>query len=194
MTLSILIPVRSFIHGKTRLSPVLSQTKRAALGRDFLRHVLDVARHRALGADVHVISPSADVLALARAQGATVHPDGAAGHNRALDHQLARLPADRPVLVLNVDLPLLAVADIQALQAQARSAAIVLATDHAGKGTNALWLARPGLIPMRFGAGSRAAHEAAARQAGLTLSVVARPGLAQDIDLPADLAFLPARA
>ena len=194
MTLSILIPVRSFAHGKTRLSPVLSPMERAALGRDFLRHVLGVALHPTLGAQVHVISPDADVLDLASEQGATVHRDGADGHNSALDHRLARLPADRPVLVLNVDLPLLRVEDILAMRTEARTADIVLATDHAGQGTNALWLARPGLIPMAFGPGSRAAHERAAQLAGLTLAFIARHGLAQDIDLPDDLAFLPARA
>ena len=194
MTLSILIPVRSFAYGKTRLSPVLSPMERAALGRDFLRHVLGVALHPALDAQVFVISPSPDVLTLAGAQGAIVHPDGAVGHNPALDHRLARLPDDRPGLILNVDLPLLSVEDIMAMRLKASAADIALATDHAGQGTNALWLARPGLIPMAFGVDSRAAHEQAAHQAGLTLAVIARHGLAQDIDLPDDLKFLPLRA
>jgi 2-phospho-L-lactate guanylyltransferase len=45
----------------------------------------------------------------------------------------------------------------------------------------------------RFGAGSRAAHEAEAARRGLALRVVARPGTQVDLDSPADWPALPAR-
>jgi 2-phospho-L-lactate guanylyltransferase len=194
MTLTILIPAKSFALGKSRLTPALTPRERAALNRDFLRHVLSVATAPVLDAHVQVISGCGQVLAMAAEQGAQAQTEGAEGHNPALAHALARLPADRPVLILSADLPFLRVEDLLALCASARDADIVIATDHVAQGTNALWLARPGIIPMRFGPGSRAAHLAEADSAGLAAQVVLRAGLARDIDLPEDLNFLPLSA
>jgi len=61
-----------------------------------------------------------------------------------------------------------------------------IAADKTGRGTNALALRPPDVIDFRFGVGSLAAHIAQAD--GLPLSVVDRPGLAFDLDTPADLA------
>ena len=61
-------------------------------------------------------------------------------------------------------------------------------SDRTGTGTNALLLARPGLIPYRFGEGSLAAHRAAAEANGLRFAICERAGLATDIDQPEDLA------
>jgi len=68
----------------------------------------------------------------------------------------------------------------------ARGAAI--APDRAGTGTNGLALRPPDVIALRFGAGSLAAHLAEAEAAGVPISEVHRPGLAFDLDTPADLA------
>jgi 2-phospho-L-lactate guanylyltransferase len=48
-------------------------------------------------------------------------------------------------------------------------------------------------IPFRFGPGSFDAHLAAARAAGVPTAVVERPGLAFDLDTPADLERLLSR-
>lgn len=194
MTLSILIPVKSFAQGKTRLASVLTSAKRAALGREFLLHVLGVASQFISDAHIYVVSPCADVLAWAARYGATAVVETAPGHNPALEHAMAHLPADSPVLILSADLPLLHIDDLIVLKATARDADVVVATDHAQQGTNGLWLPGPGAIPMRFGPGSRAAHASAAAAVGLKVEVIVRPGLARDIDLPADLKFLPLSA
>ena len=68
---------------------------------------------------------------------------------------------------------------------------VVAAPDRAGTGTNALLLARPGLIAYAFGEGSLAAHRAAAAASGLRFALCERAGLATDIDRPEDLALLP---
>ena len=64
---------------------------------------------------------------------------------------------------------------------------VVIATDREGEGTNALLLKRPGLIPLRFGPGSCAAHVGEAGRAGHRVSILRRPGLADDVDLPEHL-------
>jgi 2-phospho-L-lactate guanylyltransferase len=64
---------------------------------------------------------------------------------------------------------------------------VAIAPDRAGTGTNGLALRPPDAIPFHFGAGSRAAHAAAAEAANVPLTVVERPGLAFDLDTPEDL-------
>lgn len=184
MSLRIVIPVRPLGQGKTRLSPILSSPARAELARAMFAHVLGVARQLA---PVHVISRDADVLALAQ------HPlrELGEGLNPALEQAARELGGDRPVLALSADLPLLSAQDLAAMVALLDEADVIAAPDRAGRGTNALLLARPGLIAYRFGPDSLSAHRGAATAAGLRFTCCERPGLASDVDRPEDLALLP---
>jgi 2-phospho-L-lactate guanylyltransferase (CobY/MobA/RfbA family) len=57
-------------------------------------------------------------------------------------------------------------------------------------GTNALWICPAGALEPAFGApGSAAVHAARAQAGGLDVVVVDRPGIAHDVDTPADLAL-----
>ncbi len=67
---------------------------------------------------------------------------------------------------------------------------VVIVPDRHGTGTNALVLSPPDAIAPSFGPGSFARHVAAAEQAGVPHSVEDVPGLALDVDTPADLAEL----
>ena len=64
---------------------------------------------------------------------------------------------------------------------------MAIAPDRTGSGTNGLALRPPEIIGFHFGAGSREAHETAARAAGVAAVIVDRPGLAFDLDTPEDL-------
>lgn len=190
MALRIVIPARAPELGKSRLAAVLSPAQRTALGLRLFEHVLGTAVAAAGPGAVLVVSRSDELLGRAAARGAQVLREAGDGLNPALE-QAARVLAaqgDGPLLSLSVDLPLLDGADIAALAAEA--ADVVCATDTAGEGTNALLLRRPGLIPYRYGPGSRAAHCAEAAARGLRASVINRPGLARDVDMPADLAIV----
>ena len=66
----------------------------------------------------------------------------------------------------------------------------MIVPDRHGTGTNALVLSPPDAIAPSFGPGSLARHVAAAEQAGVPHSVEDVPGLALDVDTPADLAEL----
>jgi len=98
-----------------------------------------------------------------------------------------------PVLVVHADLPALGTADVAALVAE--PAPVVVAPDGARGGTNALLL-RHGpasrVFRFRFGVDSFAAHLAEARERGLDVAVVERPGSQVDLDTPEDWAALPA--
>ncbi len=69
-----------------------------------------------------------------------------------------------------------------------RAALLVPSRD--GSGTNALYRAPPTLFPSRFGPGSRALHEQAARELGVSPVVLQVGALALDIDEPGDVAEL----
>ena len=61
---------------------------------------------------------------------------------------------------------------------------------HDALGSNAVLCAPPGAVPLRFGDDSYFPHLAAARRAGIEPTVVRLPGIALDIDHPADLRML----
>ncbi len=189
MNLTVVIPVRPPEEGKTRLASALSTADRARLTLAMFDHVLRTVLDVVPPADCRVISRSLAVLNAARARGAVALVEAGAGLNAALTQASASV-SHGPILSLSSDLPFLAPDDIVAMTAAPRNA-VVIAGDTAGDGTNALWMARPALIPYCYGTASLAAHCAAARCAGLEFSVIRRPGLACDIDLPEQLASLP---
>jgi 2-phospho-L-lactate/phosphoenolpyruvate guanylyltransferase len=211
----LLIPVKPFVEGKSRLSPVLDAGERAALSRQLLENVLMLAQASALFAEILVVSRDESALMAAEQMGARglrePQPEGIqAGaqlavvdtNSRALESSLnqalnvARYKAidagAAAVLVLPADLPVVTREDLHALLEPARAASTVLsrvvtlAPSHDG-GTNALLLRPPDAIPFAFGPQSFARHRALAEAAGCAVSVVCTPSLAYDLDLPEDL-------
>ena len=192
-----LIPVRSLSHGKSRLAPAFSGAEREQLVRNMLADVVAAALAVPSLAEVAVISPDPAALALASALDQRVvpvieepgreglNPAIAAGRDRAVGAGADGL------LVLFGDLPLIDAAAIREFLSV--PAAVVLAPDRHGEGTNAS-LVRFGGDGQRFeyqyGAGSLARHEAEARRLGLPVSVVAVPRLATDLDTVEDWAVI----
>lgn len=195
MTPTVLVPVKPFALAKSRLGDVLPGARRAALCRDLLAHTLGVLRGCDSVAEVIVISRDPAAWELAGDYGVemAVEPHDS-GLNAALGGgvEIAARHRAAAVLVLPADLPTLGVGDIEALIAAAGAeASNVIAPDEEEDGTNALLLTLPVAIGFCFGPGSFAAHCAAARAAGAAMAVVARPGLAFDLDTPRDFARLP---
>lgn len=189
MSVRIIVPHRGLAAAKTRLAPVLDDAEREALAGRLLDRVLRIA-HQAC-ADVVVITPSAALEQLASAAGARLVVQRGMGLNAGLEQARGEALAHgvATLAVLHGDLPNLDAADISAmLEAIPATGGVTIAPDRAGTGTNALALSPPDAIPFRFGAGSFAAHRAEAEAAGVQLVEVHRPGLAFDLDTPADLA------
>ena len=189
MTVRIIVPHRGLAVAKTRLAPVLDDAEREALARRLLEQVLAVA-HQACG-DVVVITPSAALEPLVTAAGARLVVQRGMGLNAGLEQARREALADRidTLLVLHGDLPNLGTDDVAALlDAVPQPTGIAIAPDRAGMGTNGLALRPPDAIAFRFGLGSLAAHHAEAEAVGVPLVEVDRPGLAFDLDTPADLA------
>ncbi len=68
-----------------------------------------------------------------------------------------------------------------------RANGFAIAPDTAGTGTNALCLVSPQVFRFQFGLDSQRLHLEEAERAGLSPQVVSLPGLAFDVDSPADL-------
>lgn len=190
MTIWAIIPVRPLEEGKSRLAEALTQIERQRLNQRFFRQTLDVTaavigRERTL-----VVSRSEALLTMARSLSFETLPEAEPdGLNAALTQAAAAVQQRGATGVLSVscDLPFLIPDELRALLDVAHQGdGLAIATDRAGTGTNALVMSPVGAIPYLYGIGSFAAHQAAARAAGLTLNVVRRAGLSFDIDTPDD--------
>lgn len=193
--LRIIIAVRPPEEGKSRLSPVLAPAQRAELNRRLFAHVAGVCRAFAGPDQCIVVSRSRELLDEARELGMTAVMERGSTLPGALAQgmEVAAAQGDGPVLTIATDLPRLSPSDLAAMADAAHGVDVVIAPDWTGQGTNALLLARPGLIPCRHGPDSCAAHVAEADRAGFRHALVKLPGLARDIDTPEDLAKEPAQ-
>jgi len=189
-----IVPVKPLLMGKSRLAGTLTLQARASLNRMLLENTLKVLRETDGISQALVTSRDPEALAIAREfNGRTLLEHGASYLNSALERAtaLTRAYQLRAILVLPADLPLLAVADIEALLACLNGdPVVVLAPDRHETGTNAMLIAPPGRIGYAFGVASFAKHIRMAREAGVGLEIVRRPTLALDLDLPEDLALL----
>ncbi|MBB4631945.1 2-phospho-L-lactate guanylyltransferase [Sphingosinicella soli] len=183
MTVSIVIPVRPFAEGKTRLSPAMSPEQRAQFGESMFRHVFACAQ--AVG-DTYVVTRCPAILALS----ARTIAETAYGLNPALEQAAAELDREKPILTISADLPLLAADDLRAMLALLDDVDVVAAPDRTHTGTNALLFRQPRLMPYVFGGASLEKHRSAALARGLHFTTCCREGLATDMDRPADLRFL----
>jgi 2-phospho-L-lactate guanylyltransferase len=189
------VPAKSLVRGKSRLRGVLADDERARFARGLLVHVLDVLAQCELGG-VLVATDGDDVADLAIARGARVRrDDGSWPLATVVDAALADVAARgaQAAVVLMADLPRVEPRDVRALLAALAESDVALVRDHLGRHTNALALRPPAAIATCFGrADSFAAHEAAARAAGLRAAVVENERIAFDVDVPADHARLAA--
>ncbi len=171
--LTAIVPLKSLHLAKGRLSGVLEPGQRAALASRMSEHVLATLQEagispvRVVNGDHDLNADVSEAAALAERQGAT------------------------DLLLVMADLPYLAAADIAALVEAGRTSAVVIAEAKDG-GTNALLLKPPTVLRFAFSRErpSAQSHAEQARDAGIEPAILRRPGLARDIDTPADLASL----
>ncbi len=182
----VLIPMKPLAGAKERLATVLNPDERRRLSLAMLADVIAAAK----GFDrVWVLNSDADAEREAFHAGVSSVPDPAPG--RGLNASLTAATASAiesgatEVLVVSADLPAITSDDLEAM-CSAPGAAV--APDRGGSGTNALWRSPADAIAVAFGTNSLAAHERLARESGVRMRVVDRPGLALDVDTRDDLA------
>ena len=185
MKLWAVIPVKPAEDGKSRLAGVLTLGQRICLNRRLFRHTLGIVCAVLSPERVLVVSRDPALLGIAAAAGAHPLTEHGGDLNQAL-----RQAADFPqltggLLAISADLPRLTADDLHAMLAE--PAAVTIAPDRQGKGTNALLTTPAACIPYCFGENSFALHCAEAARKNLTPRIISRSGLAFDLDTPEDL-------
>jgi 2-phospho-L-lactate guanylyltransferase len=181
---------------KSRLAGALSATQRRELALAMLADVVEVCvgAGSLLAGTLAVVDLADARLVVERGGAIAVTDPGPGDMNAAV---LAGLRAARhqgatTAVVLPGDVPLISIADLEALLEAAGAAprAVVVGASRDGDGTNALLLRPPDVIPPGFGPPSVQRHVQAGRAAGARTRVRPDLQLGLDVDTPEDLAFL----
>jgi len=194
MKVSALIPVKGFRNAKQRLSPLLDAADRELLAEVMFRDVLkQVLKARGL-VETYVVTGDSKVAEIATSLGAQlICEEVEKGETDAVDFARSELKQlnREAVLIIPGDMPLVRSADIEEVLAQVPEGAgfpfALLVPSHDRLGTNALLLAPPDIIKLRFGYDSFTYHMSQLSAQGLSLRFIENERLALDIDEPKDL-------
>jgi 2-phospho-L-lactate guanylyltransferase len=190
--ISAVVPVKNTSAAKQRLAAAVPAALRQELMLAMLEDVLAaLAEAPGLAGRLLVTSDRA-AQRLAARYGFDWLTDGAGeGHTGAVAAAARHLAKNGAGGMLTVpgDIPLITAAEIaQLLDAHRAAPAFTIAPSHDELGSNAVIVSPPDAVSLRFGDNSFFPHLAAAEAAGIAPTVLHLPGIALDIDNPADLA------
>jgi 2-phospho-L-lactate guanylyltransferase len=186
----ILVPVKNLSGAKQRLAAVLDQPARTALAQAMLRDVLAAIASWARRPACAIVTSDPFAIDLAKKYAFEVIPDPAnPGETGAIEMatQLCAARGVQSTLVIPADIPLIEARELEQVFSQAPDAGSVLVPAADGRGTNAAFRRPANLFPLRFGSDSFRPHLAAAQATGKPCKVLQLPGIALDVDNPADL-------
>ncbi len=188
----ILVPVKDLVHAKQRLSGMLPQSSRTEFAQAMLQDVLE-SLWEFDGDEVILVTSDPLAMELAWSRGfGIVRDDSNQSETEAI--ALATRVCERrgiqSTLVIPADIPLIAVAELEAIYANAPQTGSVLVPAHDGRGTNAVLRRPAALFPLRFGNDSFLPHLAAAKATDQPCVVLSLAGIGLDIDTPEDLQAL----
>lgn len=186
----ILVPVKNLSAAKQRLAAILDQPSRTKLAQAMLHDVLAALHGWRNRPPVAVVTGDPYAVALAAEYGFEIiaDPDNP-GETGAIE-MATRVCVDRGVdstLVIPADIPLIQARELEEIMKNAPDAGSVLVPAADGRGTNAAFRRPANLFPLRFGNDSFKPHYVAAQATGKPCVVLNLPGIAVDVDNPADL-------
>ena len=191
----ILVPVKKLANAKQRLAPVADQLARTELAQAMLFDMLETLGTWERRPEIALVTSDPFALDLARQFKLQVIADNAnRGETDAIE-MATRICESRGVqstLVIPGDIPLMQASELEAILQARPAEGSVLVPSADGRGTNAAWRRPAGLFPLRFGNNSFKPHLAAARATQKPCIVLSLPGIALDVDNPADLVQLAA--
>lgn len=183
------VPIKAFESAKTRLSSRLDPDQRACLAQASAERVL-VAVADCDAVDLRVAVVDNDVAAkMALHHGFEVlrRPDlygQSAAVNAGFQHAVSRGATN--VVTVSADVPLVRPKDIEQIL-KPRSPVLVMVSDRAGLGTNALRLDPFVDLRLHFGPDSLSLHKREAAELKLPVKVIDNPRVRIDIDTPEDI-------
>jgi 2-phospho-L-lactate guanylyltransferase len=186
-----IIPVGTLDGAKSRLGQVLDAEERLELTMLLARRTIAAVVATSGIANTIVVTPDDAIRGLADELGARPlrQRDRGLNHGITAARDEAIAAGAGAILILPIDLPDItpdAIEDLLTPLADPRRPLVAIVADRHGRGTNALLLAPPDAIEVRFGGDSRRAHVAAAEMADARLVELGGP-LALDVDTPEDL-------
>lgn len=189
------LPIKELAGAKQRLASRLTPGQRQSLAAIMAEDVLEALAAVPQLAGILVVTLDPMATALAHRYGARVVTDGARdGHTGAVNAGARLLVREgrEGMIAVPGDIPRISAAEVSAaLAAHGAAPAFTIVPAHDDLGSNAVLCSPPNAVPLRFGEDSFFPHLDAARRCGIAPSVVRQPGIAMDIDHPADLvAFL----
>ena len=186
----ILVPVKNLSAAKQRLAAVLDQSSRTALAQAMLYDVLTTLHNWGNRPPVAVVTSDPYAINLAEEYKFEVMPDpNNPGETGAIE-LATRICVERGVdstLIIPADIPLIQSWELDEILKHAPAEGSVLVPAGDGRGTNAAFRRPANLFPLRFGNDSFKPHHAAAQATGKPCIVLNLPGIAVDVDNPADL-------
>jgi 2-phospho-L-lactate guanylyltransferase len=186
----ILVPVKNLSAAKQRLAAVLDQASRTALAQAMLHDVLSTLHNWKNRPQVAIVTSDLYAVKLAEDFKFEIIPDpanpGETGAIEMATRQCVERGADS-TLVIPADIPLIETWELEEILKHAPAEGGVLVPAADGRGTNAAFRRPANLFPLRFGNDSFKPHHAAAQATGKPCIVLKLPGIALDVDNPADL-------
>lgn len=192
----ILVPVKNLSSAKQRLASILDQASRTALAQAMLADVVGTLRSWQNRPAVALVTSDPFATELARLYQFEVIPDRENPGETGAIEMATRICEKRGLdstLVLPADIPLVQSWELEEILRHAPEQGSVLVPAADGRGTNAAFRRPANLFPLRFGNDSFKPHHAAARATAKPCIVLHLPGIAVDIDNPADLQDLISR-
>lgn len=186
----ILIPVKNSSSAKQRLAAILDQPSRTELAQAMLHDVLSALHGWKGRPDVAVVTGDPFAVKLATEYGFEIIPDPDNPGETGAIEIATRVCVERGAgwtLVIPGDIPLIQAWELEEILKNAPAEGSVLAPAGDGRGTNAAFRRPADLFPLRFGNDSFKPHHAAAQATGKPCVVLNLPGVAVDVDNPADL-------
>ncbi len=186
----ILVPIKNTDSAKQRLTAVLDQPSRTKLAQAMLHDVLSAVHDWTNRPEVGIVTGDPFATKIAREFGFEVIPDTENPGETGAIEMATRVCVERGIdstLVIPGDIPLVQGWELEEILTHAPSAGTVLVPAGDGRGTNAAFRRPANLFPLRFGNDSFKPHHAAAQATGKPCVVLNLPGIAVDVDTPADL-------
>ena len=186
----ILVPVKNLSGAKQRLTAALDQPSRTALAQAMLFDVLTALHGWGNRPQVAVVSSDPYAVELASEYGFEIIPDPENPGETGAIEMATLLCVERGIdytLVIPADIPLIQAWEFDEILKHAPAEGSVLVPAADGRGTNAAFRRPANLFPLRFGNDSFKPHHAAAHATGKPCVVLNLPGIAVDVDSPADL-------
>lgn len=186
----LLIPVKAFARGKSRLAGALDSSARLGLKAVFLRRSLTAAAAFPGLSRTLVVTDCEDVCTAASRAGAfAIVQRAAAGLDAAVGEgllELQRLSARRAIVLMG-DVPMVRGSDLAALAEAMRDREVLVCPNRDGEGTNAVAMLTAAPIPLAFGGASLPRLRFHIERAGYSARQVHNPRIALDVDTPEDL-------